>query len=224
MNFTISAVALFAVALAQDTPARFDHQVRNDYFAAFTGDKEALARGLAKTGEVLAANPNHAEALVWHGSGLFFQSGQAFQAGDAQKGMQLFGKGQGMMDQAIALEPGNIGVRAPRGAVLLQGTFGMPEAMAKPLIEKGLADYLKIYEIQKDRLATVGTHPKGELFFGIADAYRRLGNNEKAGEWFGMIASMMPDTNYAKRADIWLTTRTLTPSQVRCVGCHVAEK
>ena len=94
--FTASAI-LASAALAQDAPAaRFDHQVRNDYFAGFNGDKNSLQRGLAKTGEVLAANPNHAEALVWHGSGLFFQSGEAFQSGDQQKGMQLFSKGQGM--------------------------------------------------------------------------------------------------------------------------------
>jgi tetratricopeptide (TPR) repeat protein len=219
MKFFLISVAI--CSLAQDT-ARFDYTVRSDYFSGFNGDKEALRRAMAKTEDVLATDPNHAEALVWHGAGLFFLAGQAFQAGDQQKGMELFGKSQAMMEKGVQLEPGRVGVRAPRGAVLLQGTFGMPPAVAKPLIEKGLGDYLKIYEIQKDHLEKIGTHPRGELLFGIADAYRRLGDADKADEWFGMIAKTMPDTNYAKRADVWLTTKTLKPGQTRCVGCHVA--
>ena len=218
--FTAAAVLTAVMSAQQPVAVRFDHQVRNDYFAGFNGDGEALQRALGKTGEVLATDPNHAEAMVWHGSGLFFQSGQAFQKGDQQAGMQLFGKGQAMMDKAVALAPNDIGVRVPRGAVLLQATLNMPEGIAKPLIEKGLSDYLQTYDMQKADLASVGTHPKGELFFGIADAYRRLGNEEKANEWFGMIAKTMPDTNYAKRADIFLTTKTLKAAQVRCVGCH----
>jgi hypothetical protein len=224
MERNIAILLISAVCFAQEQAARFDHKVRNDYFAGFSGDKEALERAMAKTGEVLAKNPKHAEAMVWHGSGLFFQSGQAFQTGNQQKGMELFGKGTGMMDQAVELAPDNIGVRIPRGAVLLQATFFWPENIAKPLIEKGLSDYMRSYEIQKDSLESMGTHPKGELLFGIADAHRRLGSEEKATEWFGMIAKMMPGTNYAKRADIFLTTKKLTPAQARCVGCHESGK
>lgn len=227
MKRNIAILLISAVCFAQkgtSEDVRFDYKVRNDYFAGFTGDKEAMERALAKTGAVLATDPDHAEALVWHGSGLFYQSGQAFQTGNQQKGMELFAKSQGMMDHAVELAPSNIGVRVPRGAVLLQATFGWPENIARPLIEKGLSDYLKTHEMQKDSLDTIGTHPKGELLFGIADAYRRLGNEDKAGEWFGMIAKTMPGTNYAKRADIYLTTKTLTAGQARCVGCHESGK
>jgi tetratricopeptide (TPR) repeat protein len=219
MKRNIAVLLISAVCFSQE---RFDYKVRNDYFAGFTGDKEAMGRALAKTTEVLASEPDHAEAMVWHGSGLFYQSGQAFQTGDQKKGIELFMKSQGMMDRAVELEPKNVGVRVPRGAVLLQATFGWPEAQAKPLIEKGLSDYLASYEIQKNDLASLGTHPKGELLFGIADAYRRLGNPEKAVEWFDLVAKSMPGTNYAKRAEIYLTTKTLSPGQARCVGCHTA--
>lgn len=51
---------------------RFDLEVRGDFFAGFGGNAERLARGMARTEEVLAAAPDHAEALVWHGSGLVF--------------------------------------------------------------------------------------------------------------------------------------------------------
>ena len=65
---------------------RFDMEVREDFFAGFGGNAERLARGMARTEEVLAAAPDHAEALVWHGSGLVFRSGQAFQSGDTATG------------------------------------------------------------------------------------------------------------------------------------------
>jgi hypothetical protein len=215
-TFLLGATALLAAE-------RFDHVVRNDFFAGFGGNSEALERGLAKTTSVLADDPKHAEAMVWHGAGLFFQAGQAFRTGDQQKGMELFNKGVGMMDAAVALAPRNVGVRVPRGAVLLQASLMMPEQIAKSLIEKGLSDYLATYEMQKGDLDAIGEHPKGELLFGIADAHRRLGNNDSASEFFAMIVKAMPGTNYAKRADLWMTTKTLTPAQVRCVGCHVAK-
>ncbi len=221
MKRNIAFLLISTFCFAQD---RFDHKVRNDYFAGFNGDNEALQRALAKTTEVIAKNPDHAEALVWHGSGLFFQCGQAFQSGDQKKGMELYAKSQAMMDRAVELAPASVGVRVPRGAVLLQATYFWPENMAKPLIEKGLSDYLMTHEIQKDSLDTLGTHPKGELLFGIADAYRRLGSDDKATEWFSTIAQTMSGTNYAKRAEIFLTTRKLTPAQARCVGCHESGK
>jgi hypothetical protein len=216
-------LSLAAAASAADRQG-FDHLVRNDYFAGFAGNREALERAMAKTTVVLADNPKHAEAMVWHGTGLFFQAGEAFRTGNREKGMELYGKGVGMMDAAVALAPRNVGVRIPRGAVLLQASLSMQEAMAKPLIEKGLSDYLAAYEIQKAELDALGEHPKGELLFGIADAHRRLGNNEGAEQFFGMIVKAMPGTNYAKRAEIWMNTKTLTPAQVRCVGCHVSSR
>lgn len=217
----VSAAAILPVA-AQNT--RFDYEVRNDYFAGFSGNREALTRALAKTEAVLAADPNHPEALVWHGAGLIFVSGEFFQKGDRQKGVEQYTKGMAMMDKAVQLAPKSVGVRVPRGSVLMQASMGMPPQMAKPVLEKALDDFTTTYEIQKNEFAQLGEHPRGELLFGIANSYQRLGEDAKAEEWFKMITSAMPNTNYAKRADIWLTTKTLTPAQQRCVGCHVTAK
>ena len=76
-----------------------------------------------------------------------------------QKGGELFGKGQAMMEKGVQLAPSSVAVRAPRGGALLQGTFGMLPQMAKPLIEKGLSDYLKIYEVQQPYFDKVGITP-----------------------------------------------------------------
>ena len=62
-------VALAGGLLEGQEVVRFDHKVREDFFAGIGGNKEALDRAMKITDEVLAKDPNHAEALVWHGSG-----------------------------------------------------------------------------------------------------------------------------------------------------------
>jgi len=200
---------------------RFDLKVRNYFFAGFSGDIESLEKGMKMCEDVLAAEPKHPEALVWHGSGLFFQSGEAFRRGDQQKGGELWQRGIKEMDQAVELAPDHIGVRIPRGAVLLTASHYMPSPeMARPLIEKGLSDFEKAYEIQAPFLSELGTHPRGELMLGLADGYSRAGHQEKAQVWFERIQKEMKGTPYEKSASIWLETKTLAPAQAGCLGCH----
>src|SRR5262245_19461006 len=174
----ISWVLSLAVAVATQTPpARFDLQVRTDFFAGFAGDEGRLEKAMAACERALADNPKHAEALVWHGSGLTFKAGTAFQRGDRQTGMELWTRGIREMDQAVILAPDNIGVRIPRGAVLLSATRNTPPEIAKPLLETALSDYERTLELQtaSGTFGTLGDHPKGELLFGLAEGYSRLG-------------------------------------------------
>ena len=62
----------FTTAILGAQAERFDHKVRNDFFTGFAGDREALVRAMKVAGEAIAENPNHAEALVWHGAGTLF--------------------------------------------------------------------------------------------------------------------------------------------------------
>ena len=205
-------------------PVRLDHIIRGDFFAGLRGNAEAMARGMKATEAVLEQNPNHAEALVWHGSGMFFQAGQAFQHGDPNKGMALFGKSIAEMDRAVELEPGNLAVRIPRGSTLMAATrlMGSANPMVPSLREKALSDFLGAYELQKNNLDKMGTHPRGELLFGIADTYARQGNTAKADEFFALLAETSKDTPYAERAATWKQTRQpLPPAQANCIGCHV---
>src|SRR5215467_7557160 len=103
--FTIRLAAIAALLLMQ---ARFDMLVREDMFAGFAGNKEAFDRAMKLTEETLAKDPKHAEAKVWHGSGVFFQAGQAFQKGDMQNGIILWQKGLDEMEQAVKLAPDNV--------------------------------------------------------------------------------------------------------------------
>jgi len=223
MRFKL-ATLLLATAGLLSSQERFDLKVRTFFFAGFAGDTASLEKGMKMCEDAMADNLKNAEALVWHGSGLYYQSGQAFRAGDMQKGMELFQRGLKEMDDAVALSPDAIGVRIPRGAVLLTGSRQManPE-MARPLIEKGVEDYEHAYQIQGPDLSRLGTHPRGELMIGLADGYSRLGNGEKAQQWFKRIQKELPGTAYAKSASTWLDTKTLTPAQSGCLGCHAGK-
>lgn len=218
--FIAGFLTTVSLAPAQSSD-RFDMKVRQDFFAGFNGDKDALARGMKACEEILAINSKHAEALVWHGSGTLFQASAAFQSGDQQKGIEQWTRGLNEMQAAVDLAPGNVAVRIPRGATLLTLSHFVPPEMARPLIEKGLSDYERIYELQTSYFASLGSHPRGELLFGMAEGYSRLGEEAKARTYFEQIRNDLPDTAYAKRANLWMENKSLPVNQTGCVGCHV---
>jgi tetratricopeptide (TPR) repeat protein len=215
----IAAAAGFFAGAAR-AQERYDMKVRNDFFAGFAGDAAALERAMKATGATLAENPNHAEALVWQGGGTYFLAGQAFQKGDAQKGMELAQKGIAEMDRAVELAPNDIAVRIPRGSVLLTATRFQQGPHVAPLVARAVSDFEKAYEIQQGMLDKLGTHPKGELLLALADGYNRTGNKEKAKAFYERAASELPGTPYARSAQEWLETGTLAPRKAGCLGCH----
>src|SRR3989442_5802802 len=125
MKHTLTLSVLVAGAALLVAQQRFDMKVRNDFFSGFTGNREALERGMKACEAVLAENPKHPEAMVWHGSGLFFQSGELFKTGDFSKGGDLYQRGLNEMSAAVALAPENIAVLIPRGATLLAASQGV---------------------------------------------------------------------------------------------------
>ena len=56
-------------ASAATPPERFDASVRDDFFSGLAGRPDAFERAMATCERMLAKNPRHPEALVWHGSG-----------------------------------------------------------------------------------------------------------------------------------------------------------
>jgi hypothetical protein len=229
LKFAIAGVLAFLIGFLstiRSAPAqnRFDLKVRNDFFAGYAGDKEALARGMKACEAALAADPKNAEAMVWHGSGVLAEAQGLFASGNAQKAMPVWMRALQEMQTAVDIAPDNVGVRIPRGAVLLTASHYIPDAsIAKPLIVDGVADYQHTYDLQKEYFATLGTHPRGELLMGLADGYSRLGDQDKATMYFDEIASTLPDTAYAKRANAWKETKSLPVEQTGCVGCHVSK-
>jgi hypothetical protein len=160
MTFTTWLIALAFTAAAQTAPApqRFDYLVRADFFAGVAGDEARLANVIALCERMLADNPGHAEALVWHGAGLLVRAGQAFQKGDVGTGGPLFERALKEMGDAVALAPDNPGVLIPRAAVLLEATRGMPPDAARPLVESAVKNYEHVLEIRANGMSCVGCH------------------------------------------------------------------
>ena len=201
---------------------RFDMRVRDDFFAGFGGDRARLERGMQTTAETLARDPQHPEALVWHGGGLFFQAGDAFAKGDSARGVELAQRGIEEMDRAVALAPDRIGVRIPRGSTLITATrFMQPSPRATELLHKGLADFERAYELQSKSFDTLGGHARGELLFGLAEGYLRAGDTEKAKMWFEKLAAS-PGAGHGDQARAYLASGKLTGGAT-CTGCHVGK-
>src|SRR5262245_28193986 len=130
-----AAVALAAGQEPAARPQRFDYLVRADFFAGAAGDETRLQKVIDICERALAQNPQHAEAMVWHGATAMVRAGRAFQKGDAALGQSLFARGVTEMTDATALAPDNPGVLIPRGAVLLEATRSMPAETARPLVQ-----------------------------------------------------------------------------------------
>jgi tetratricopeptide (TPR) repeat protein len=201
---------------------RFDFLVRSDFFAGFAGDQAALDRAMKVCEETLAQKPNHAEALVWHGSGLVFIAGQAFQKADFRKGAELWDRGLKEMDRAAELEPNHVGVLIPRGSTLLEASrFIQDKATRRALLDKGIGDYEKVLELQKGYFNKLSSHSRGELLFGLAEGSVRLGNTDKARTYFLRIVNECKDSIREKQSNAWLENGVLPATDaMSCRGCH----
>ncbi|HMV47466.1 MAG TPA: hypothetical protein PKD31_06920 [Blastocatellia bacterium] len=209
---------------AKQDAQRFDHLVRADFFAGMAGNQERFAKAMKLCEDTLAKNPKHAEALVWHGAGLLSQGGQAFQKNDFAKGMNFWQRGLKEMNDAVALEPDNVGVLIPRGAVLLEASkHARSEAQAKALLETAIGDYEKVLKIQQPYFEKIGAHARGELLMGLAEGWHRRGDATKAKTYFERMVKEAAGTDYAARAQTWLEKKTLPQNhsnQLSCTGCH----
>jgi tetratricopeptide (TPR) repeat protein len=221
--FALLTLSVWTVQASEEKKEaiRFDHEVREDIFAGFGGDKEALERGIKKCEVVLEKNPKHAEALVWRGAARVFQAGQLFQAKKQAEGLKLWNSGLKDLDDALELDPKNVGVRIPRAAILVQSGHNAPPQIGKPLLEKARKDFETIFEAQKKHLDKIGRHPHGELRMGLADVYRALGEADKSKEQLEAVVKELPKTKYADRAQEWLAAKADAKLIHNCIGCHV---
>lgn len=211
-------------ALALMAQASFDYfGVQRDMFAGLAGNLDALNRAMAACERTLTENPKHAQALVWHGIGTMVQAWR-----DPQQAPALTQKAIAEMDEAASLDPGDLGVRIPRGAVLMAMARQMPESPAgQGLLDRGRGDFQFAFDMQSKagQLETIGTHPLGELLQGLGNAYSRQGKPDEAQKYYEMIRARLPDTEYAKRAAQWMDTRQPLPAeQTACVGCHTVRQ
>jgi hypothetical protein len=200
---------------------RFAELVRADFFAGMQGDLARFERAMQLCETTLAKNPEDAEAMVWHGSGLLIRSAQAGQDQNVKSEM-LFQKGLNEMDRAVVLAPDSPSVVLPQGASLLSVSAApiSPE-LSKKLLRQGVEDYEKVLRLQASYFATLPLHARGELLSGLADGWHRLGDESKALEYYQRIVRECAGSSYASNSEIWLNHRVSTDWHPTCQGCHV---
>ena len=204
---------------------RFDSLVRDDFFAGMMGDAARLDRGMKFCEEILATNPKHADALVWHGGGLLARAAQSYAKGDASAGDTLWNRGLKEMNDAVAFEPNNMGVKIGRSATLIglaQSGWDPSDAEGRALLLSALNDYEKVYQWQKPFFGKLSMHSRGELLFGLASGWSILGEREKALKYLRLIIEEGRGTKYEREAQRWLDITPLPVVQHDCTGCHIS--
>jgi tetratricopeptide (TPR) repeat protein len=199
----------------------FDDKVRADFFAGFAGDRAALDRALAEAQEAIDGDPRAAaEAKAWHGAALLFQSGHYFQTGDPATAVQLRDRAMQEMGDAGVAEPDNPAVLIPRAAAWFAASRNMPPDMGKPVLEKALADYTHVYDLQKGFFDRLDIHMRSELLFGLADGYARDDQPRKARAWFEEVVALGPQGGHYEQARQYLRGEKYSVAGIGCVGCH----
>ena len=235
INNSIATVAALAVACVTAVSARtseppegreFEFAVRELVFSGLAGDVESLERALELCSRALAEDPENAEALVWHGSTSMALAGVAYQNGDLHVGGALWQRALEEMDRAVELAPDDVAVLIPRAATLLGAARNAPfPAQARSLTQTAVADYEKVYDIQRPYFDRMTEHARGELLLGLADGRHRLGDHEVATGYLRQIAELLPGSPYAREAEAYLAGGAdMTMLSFRsCQGCHEGE-
>jgi hypothetical protein len=221
MRGTLTLLLMFAASFTALAQQRFDFKVREDMFAGMDGDKEAFDRAMTLIADTLAADPDHAEALVWRGDGRLFLSGQAFQRGAIGEGQKLAAQGIADMDRAVALAPASIGVRIPRAAGLMPFAralrpFNRPEA--DRLTKVALGDF-EFTVAATANWNTLAEHNRGELLGALADGWLQLGDTAKANVYLDRMSAELPGSAYAHNAAL-RRTDPAARTPLTCLGCH----
>jgi len=217
-------VLIIGLALTAAAQAPFDYfAIQRDVFAGFAGDASALARALAACEQVLAENPDHPQALVWHGVASLAAARQR-----PEQRAELRQRALAEMDRAVTLKPDDPGVRIPRGSILIGfAQLAQDPVQRQALLERSRSDFQFAFDEQNraGRLDAIGTHPLGELLQGLGDIYSRLGNATEAQKYYALILAKLPTTEYAARATQWMASRQpLPPAQTGCIGCHTTAR
>lgn len=198
---------------------RFDEQVRADFFDGLRGDADAMDRAMKLCEETLAKDPRHAEAMVWHGAGIVGRSSLAFRAGDRAKGIELYTAGLAEMDTAVELAPNSVGVRIPRGAVVLAMAPYVPEPEKTKLLERGTADYEVTLAAQEAQFATLTLHAREQLLYGLTDGYANLGMRDKAQAFYERMTVDAAGSELLPRAASRARGEAVA-GPAPCVQCH----
>jgi hypothetical protein len=222
------AVAVFLLTFAAAPQARtttppadrFDLTVRADFFAGFRGDAARLARGMKLCEDALSADPDHADALVWHGAGLMFLAGEAAARQDAETARERARRGREELDRAAGLAPDSLNVIIVRAVVLNAAAPNVSDRARSEAMQKAAVEgFERALAIQTPYLDRLSEHSRGELLGGLAEGWSRLGELDKARGYLQRMARELPDSRYAARARARLEDGPQA-GPVTCLSCH----
>jgi hypothetical protein len=211
-------VAAAAPSMARREDA-FDYKVRADFFDGLRGDTVALDRAIKLCEDTLAREPNHAEAMVWHGAGVMARASLAFRAGDRPTGVKLYQQGLAEMDRAVALAPSKVGVRIPRGAVLLVVAGFVPEPEKTKLVTRGASDYEVGLAGQESYFAKLTLHAREQMLYGLTDAFATLGDTRKANAYYQRMMTDAAGSELLARAKARAAGEAVS-GPTPCAECH----
>ena len=216
----LATMLLLAVAATAQQTERFDERVRDLFFAGFDGNLDALQRGMAIVADTLEAEPDHPQALAWQAAGWHFQSGLAFQRGDAGNGMMLFDRSLAQFERAVSLAPDDLGVLIPRAANYAASAKFVSHAPTRNMmLEIAIGDYKKVHSLQEHLFEYLSIHSRGELLGGIADVLWQLGRRDEARPYLQRMVAELPGSPYAMMAQRRLDGSEMAV-QLTCHGCH----
>ena len=205
---------------------RFDLLVRDDFFAGMAGDRERYQKAMDICRERLAVNPQHAGAMSFHGWGLLIAAQWKTDEDQAEEAARLREQGMQEINMAATLEPDSVGPLLVRGSILMGLTTNpeMPLAERDTLLALSTYDFEQVYRLQREQgyFQYLSEHARGELLFGLADAWHRRGNMDKASGYYQLVVDEIPDSDYASDSRMMLSGN-LDPALLKtrnCQGCH----
>jgi tetratricopeptide (TPR) repeat protein len=198
--------------------------VREDLFAGYLGgDMATFEKGMAKTRELLAANPNDDGARGWLASGQVYLAMRAYKSKGADAGGLQLAEAMRNAHQSLAKQD-------PTAIRVLAATFvfmadRFPEEQKMALLKDGRDLFAVIRKQEDGVLDKMPLHFKAEVLAGQAQAAMRLGLQEEATRYLKEIIAKVPNSHYSQTAEKWLADpASAGKAQLVCQSCHDANR
>jgi hypothetical protein len=153
----------------------------DDFIAGFNGDKDAMARAMKDTDELLARDPNNVEALAWNSSGKGAMGGESFARGDFAAGMKLWRESREGLNRSVDMAPDNATIRIIRGKSMLEGSLHDPNPISsKQSANLAVSDLETALDLMGEDLNKAPDSFRKEMYAWLFQAASKAGDKERA--------------------------------------------
>ncbi len=166
----------------------------DDFIAGFNGDKDAMARAMKDTDEIIARDPNNAEALAWNASGKGAMCGESFAKGDFATGMKLWRESREGLNRSVDLAPENTTIRIVRGKSMLEASLHDPNPISsKDSANLAVSDLETALDLMGEGLDTAPQSFRKELYAWLYQAASKAGDKERAEKYKKLAGDKVGD-------------------------------